>query len=125
MKKQDKLIFIGILLIIIIPITINYYFLRKKLSLIEDVEDIVSIIEELELPESTYEIVIDNGYTLNNKKYKVKGHGQIFLDKDYSIFLSRDGMCALKLAYDKKVMFQNDECPNYKLVDGVLKKIDK
>ena len=125
MKKQDKIILIGIILIVIIPIIINYYSLRKKLSLIKDVEEIVNIVKKLDLPETTEEIVINNGYTLNNKEYEVKGHGQIFLDKDYSIFLSRNGMCALKLAYDEKVMFQNEECPTYRLENGVLKKIDK
>ena len=124
MQKQDRIILIGILLVIIVPIVINYYFLRKKLSLIKDVENIVNILESIDLPEKTEEIIIDDGYTLNNKKYKVKGHGQIFLDKDYSVFLSRDGMCALKLAYEKEVMFQKEECPKYRLEDGILKKID-
>ena len=124
MPKQDKLILTVIILIVIVPIIINYYFLRRKLSLIKDVESIVSILEKMELPETTEEIIINDGYTLNNKEYKVKGHGQIFLDKDYSIILSRNGMCALKLAYDDKVMFQKYECPTYRLEDGVLKKVD-
>ena len=125
MKTQDKILFIVILLVIIVPIIINYYFLRKKISLIKDVEKIVSILEKTDMPENTIEILIDNGYTLDNKEYKVKGQGVIFLESEYSVMLSRDGMCALKLPYDEKVMFQKYVCPKYRLVDGEIIKIDE
>ena len=64
------------------------------------------------------EIVIDNQYELDSKTYYVEGNGIIFLEEDYSVMLSRNGMCAMKMPYSDKVMFQEEECPNYRLVEG-------
>ena len=125
MTKKEILIVTVIVLLIVIPIIINEYFLQRKLSLVNDVKNIVSILEKIEMPEMTKEILINNKYILNDKEYIVKGHGVIFLDSDYSVMLSRNGMCAMKLPYEEEVMFQKYECPEYRLVDGKIKKIDK
>ena len=125
MTKKEILIVTVIVLLIVIPIIINEYFLQRKLSLVNDVKNIVSILEKIEMPEMTKEILINNKYILNDKEYIVKGHGVIFLDSDYSVMLSRNGMCAMKLPYEEEVMFQKYECPEYRLVDGKIKRIDK
>ena len=125
MTKKEILIVTVIVLLIVIPIIINEYFLQRKLSLVNDVKNIVSILEKIEMPEMTKEILINDKYTLNDKEYIVKGHGVIFLDSDYSVMLSRNGMCAMKLPYEEEVMFQKYECPEYRLVDGKIKRIDK
>ena len=125
MKTKDKIIVGVIIILIITPIIINEVVMRPRLALINDVSEIIEIIKKTELPVMTKEIVIDNGFKINNKKYEVKGHGVIFLEKNYSVMLSRDGMCALKMDYDDKIMFQKEECPNYRLVNGEKKIVNK
>jgi len=125
MKTKDKIIVGVIIILIITPIIINEVVMRPRLALINDVNKIVEIIKKTELPVMTKEIVIDNGFKINNKNYEVKGHGVIFLEKNYSVMLSRDGMCALKMDYDDKIMFQKEECPNYRLVNGEKKIVNK
>ncbi len=124
MSKKEVLVLTIIVLVIVIPIIINQYFLQRKLSLVNDVKNIVSILEKQELPENTIEVLINDKYILNDKEYLVKGHGVIFLEKDFSVMLSRNGMCAMKLPYEKEVMFQKYVCPEYRLVDGEIKRID-
>ena len=121
MTTKEKLVLVGIIIAVIIPIIVNEINLRPKLNLINDVKDIIEIVEKTELPVMPKEIIIDNGFEINGKKYNVKGHGVIFLEKNYSIMLSRNGMCALKMDYEEKVMFQKEECPNYRLVNGEKK----
>lgn len=125
MKNKDKIIIGVIIILIITPIIINEIVMRPRLALINDVNKIVEIIKKTELPVMTKEIVIDNGFKINNKNYEVKGRGVIFLEKNYSVMLSRNGMCALKMDYDDKIMFQKEECPNYRLVNGEKKIVNK
>ena len=125
MKNKDKIIIGVIIILIITPIIINEIVMRPRIALINDVNKIVEIIKKTELLVMTKEIFIDNGFKINNKNYEVKGRGVIFLEKNYSVMLSRNGMCALKMDYDDKIMFQKEECPNYRLVNGEKKIVNK
>lgn len=117
--NKKTLIIIGLLITLFISLVIiKEIDVRPKLSLIKDVEEIVENIEKYNYKGDVLEIVIDNEYKLDNKTYSVSGKGIIFLEEDYSIMLSRDGMCAIKMPYLEEVMFQDEECPDYRLVDG-------
>lgn len=118
MPKSNKIILIIIGIAVLIPIIINEIHLRKKISLVNDVEEILNILADIKMPDATQEIIISDKYVIENKTYNVNGRGVIFLEENPSIMLSRDGMCALKLPYNDNVMFQEEECPNYRLVDG-------
>ena len=118
MNGKTKII-IGLLIIIfLISIVITEINSRPKLSLIKDVEEIVEKIEKYNYKGEVVEIIIDDKYELNSKTYYVEGNGVIFLEEEYSVMLSRNGMCAIKMPYSDNVMFQEEECPNYRLVDG-------
>lgn len=108
----------------IIPIVINEIKLRPKLSLINDVKSIIKDIEKYDYHGETIEVIIDNKYTINNKEHKIKGQGVIFLEDNYSVMLSRNGMCAMKMSYSDEIMFQNEECPKYRLINGSKEKVD-
>lgn len=123
--KKDYIIIIGIIIVIIIPIIINEAKLRPKISLINDVKEIMYNIKDYRGNEEVIELIINNGYRLNEKYYKVEGNGVIFIEDEPSVMLSRNGMCAMKLPYSDKVMFQNEECPKYRLVNGEKKMITK
>lgn len=116
--KNRNIILVAIVIIVLIPIIINEINMRPKLSLVNDVKKILKNIKDYDYKDETVEIVIDNGYTLNSKTYKIKGKGIIFIEENSSVMLSRNGMCAMKLPYSEDIMLQNEECPNYRLVDG-------
>ena len=118
MNIKEKIALGIIILIVIIPIVINEINIRTKLALINDVKEILVIINEYEYGKETKEIVIANEYEFDSKIYKVDGQGIIFLEENPSVMLSRDGMCAMKLPYKDEVMFQEEECPTYRLVNG-------
>lgn len=118
MSKISKIIILLVFIIFVILIVKTEIKIRPKLSLINDVEKIVKNIEELNYSGETIEIIIDNGYEVNSRNYDVKGEGVIFLEKEYSIMLSRNGMCALKMPYSDEVMFQEEECPKYRLIEN-------
>lgn len=118
MNKKTYIIIGILILIFIILIVIKEITIRPKLSLIKDVENIVLNIEKYNYRGEVFEIVIDDEYVLDDKRYSVDGKGIIFLEEEYSVMLSRDGMCAIKMPYSEKIMFQEEECPNYRLVDG-------
>lgn|SRR5574344_804023 len=124
MDKKSKIILIVITIIMIIPIVINEIKLRPKLSLINDVKSIIKDIEKYDYHGETIEVIIDNKYTINNKEHKIKGQGVIFLEDNYSVMLSRNGMCAMKMSYSDEIMFQNEECPKYRLINGSKEKVD-
>lgn len=118
MNKKTKLILVLIILIFVIAVIINEVKMRPKLNLINDVKKIYSNIENLEYKEETIEILINNKYIINNKEYIVKGHGVIFVEDNPSVMLSRNGMCAMKLPHNSNILFQDEECPNYRLING-------
>lgn len=124
MDKKSKIILIVITIIMIIPIVINEIKLRPKLSLINDIKSIIKDIEKYDYHGETIEVIIDNKYTINNKEHKIKGQGVIFLEDNYSVMLSRNGMCAMKMSYSDEIMFQNEECPKYRLINGSKEKVD-
>ena len=120
MKRKDKIIVIIIFLVLIIPIIINEINIRPKLKLIDDVEKILLNYSKIDKSnDSPYEVIINNGYKIDNKYTEVEGTGVIFVDKDVSVMLSRNNMCAMKLPYQDKIMFQNESCPQYKMFNGI------
>lgn len=120
MSKKDRLILLVIIVIALVPIIINEIRIRPKINLINDVNKIINNIEKYSNDNNYFEeVVIDNGYTINNHKFKVKGSGIIFIEKDSSIFLNRNGMCVMKLPYNSKVMIQDEECPLYRMLNGI------
>lgn len=118
MKKKNIIIIIIVFLVLLIPIILNEISLRPKLSLIKDVEKILENIEGYSISKDIIEILINDGYKINNKHYNVKGKGVIFIEEKPSVMLSRNGMCAMKLPHSDDIMFQNEECPNYRLING-------
>ena len=113
-------IFIGTLIIIVITyIGLTEMDMRPKLNLIKDAETINANIKKAKMPKTTEQILIKNGYKLNDTDYKIKGEGVIFLEEQYSFFIERKGMCAMKLPYSDKVMFQKAKCPEYRLINGL------
>ncbi|HPF83510.1 MAG TPA: hypothetical protein PLV83_05055 [Bacilli bacterium] len=117
MEKKHIIILIIIFLIVVSYIVIDQIKLRPKIELINDVKEIMNNIKDYKTSE-TIEIVINNEYEFNKKTYKVKGKGVIFLEDKPSIMLSRNGMCAMKLPYSEDIMFQKEECPNYRLINN-------
>ena len=124
MKKISKVIILLAFLIFIILIVITEVKFRPKLNLINDVKEIVKNIEKFNYSDETIEIIINNEYEINSKVYEVKGEGVIFLEEEYSVMLSRDGMCALKMPYSDEIMFQEEECPKYRLIGNEKVVID-
>lgn len=124
MNKITKIIILILILIFIICIIITEINVRPKLALINDVKEIVEKIEKLNYKGELKEIIIDNKYTLESNHYNAEGEGVIFLEEEYSVMLSRNGMCALKMPYSDEVMFQNEECPKYRLIDNKKVVID-
>ena len=124
MNCVTKIILVLIFCIFIILIVITEVDVRPKLSLINDVEKIVANIEKNNYKGETIEIIINNKYELGSKTYNVEGTGVIFLEEGYSVMLSRDGMCALKMPYSDEIMFQEEECPNYRLKNNEKVVID-
>ena len=124
MNRITKIIILILILIFIICIIITEINVRPKLALINDVKEIVEKIEKLNYKGEVKEIIIDNKYTLESNRYNVEGEGVIFLEEEYSVMLSRNGMCALKMPYSDEVMFQNEECPKYRLIDNKKVVID-
>lgn len=120
MEKKDKIIIIVIAIVVIIPIIINEIRLRPKIKLINDVNLILKNIDKYSNEDNySKEYMINDGYTINDDNFSVKGVGVIFIDKSNSVFLSRNGMCAMKLPYNDKVMIQNEECPIYRMFNGI------
>lgn len=121
MSKREKILILIVLLVAIIPIIINEIKIRPKLNLINDVKKILKNIDTYKDSdeEISKEYLIDNGYTIDGKNYKVNGHGVIFIDKNSSVFLNRNGMCAMKLPYSEEVMIQYEECPVYRMFNGI------
>lgn len=118
MNIRNKIILLIIIVILLIPIVINEINLRPKLKLISDVEKILDNIEGYDSQENILEVLIVDEYKIDNKTYKVKGNGVIFLEDNPSVMLSRNGMCAMKLPYSDEIMFQEEECPKYRLING-------
>lgn len=123
MTTKHKIVLVVIITILVIPIIINEAKLRPKIKLINDVKSIVDKIEDYDYHGSTMEVLINNEYTINNKIYKIKGNGVIFLEDNYSVMLSRNGMCAMKMPYSDEIMFQEEVCPEYRLIDGEIEKV--
>lgn len=121
MSKRDKILIMIVILVAIIPIIINEIKIRPKLNLINDVKKILRNIDNYKFSdeELSKEYIIDNGYTIDGKDYKVNGNGVIFIDKSNSVFLNRNGMCAMKLPYSEEVMIQYEECPVYRMFNGI------
>ena len=117
MNKKTKIIVSIMCLIFLIAIVIKTFTILPKLFLIKDVEEILENIKDVKYID-TSEIVIDNEYVINDKVYQVNGKGVIFIEENSSVMLSRNNMCAMKLPYSDKVMFQEEDCPNYRLVNG-------
>lgn len=117
MSRKYKIALVIIFLIFICAIVIKEIEMRPKLNLIKDVEKILKNIKNVKYTE-TIEIIIDNGYVIDDKLYQVDGKGVIFIEDSTSVMLSRDGMCAMKLPYSDDIMLQEEVCPNYRLVDG-------
>lgn len=121
MSKKEKLLILIVLVAAVVPIIINEIKIRPKLNLINDVKKILKNINNYELNEDgiAEEYIIDNGYTIHGDKYAVKGTGVVFLDKSNSVFLNRDGMCAMKVPYSEEIMIQYEECPVYRMFNGI------
>lgn len=121
MSKKEKIVIIVIILLLSIPIIINEIKIRPKLNLINDVKKILKNIDDYkqEKDSPTKEYIIDNGYTIDNKNYKVDGSGVIFVDNDSSVFLNRDGMCAMKVPYSEEIMIQYEKCPVYRVFNNI------
>lgn len=121
MSKKEKLLILIVLVAAVVPIIINEIKIRPKLNLINDVKKILKNINNYELNEDgiAEEYIIDNGYTIHGDKYEVKGTGVVFLDKSNSVFLNRDGMCAMKVPYSEEIMIQYEECPVYRMFNGI------
>ena len=121
MSKREKILIIIVLLVAIIPIVINEIKIRPKLNLINDVKKILKNIDTYKFSDEdlSEEYIIENGYTIDGKDYKVNGYGVIFIDKNNSVFLNRNGMCAMKLPYSEEVMIQYEECPVYRMFNGI------
>ena len=124
MNKISKVVILISIGIFVALVALKEVKVRPKLNLINDVKKIVANIENANYKGNILEILIDGGYELNSKKYTVDGEGVIFLEEDYSVMLSRDGMCAIKMPYSDKIMFQEAECPNYRLKDNKKVVID-
>jgi len=121
MSKKEKILILIVFIAAAVPIAINEIKIRPKLNLINDVKKILKNIDSYELTEDgiAEEYIIDNGYTIHNTGYKVKGTGVIFIDKSNSVFLNRDGMCAMKVPYSDDIMIQYEECPVYRMFNGI------
>jgi len=121
MSKKEKILILIVFMAAAIPIVINEINIRPKLNLINDVKKILKNIDNYELTENgiAEEFIIDNGYTIHDTKYDVKGTGVIFIDEDNSVFLNRNGMCAMKVPYSKEIMIQYEECPIYRMFNGI------
>lgn len=119
MKK--KVLVVGIIILLIIPIILKILN-NPKNRLIKDGYKIKEVLDKYTMPSNIEEVLIDNGFVLDNNEYKVKGTGVIFLEEDYSFMLSNNNMCVMYLShediYGSKLMFQEENCPNYRLIDG-------
>lgn len=118
MNMKSKIVLVIIVAALLIPIVINEVKLRPKLKLINDVKNILDNIEGYDSQGNIFEVLIVDEYKIDNKTYKVKGNGVIFFEDSPSVMLSRNGMCAMKLPYSDEIMFQEEECPKYRLVNG-------
>ncbi len=121
MSKKEKILILIVFMAAAVPIVINEINIRPKLSLINDVKKILKNIDNYELFEDgvAEEYIIDNGYTIDDISYTVKGTGVIFVDESNSVFLNRDGMCAMKVPYSDDIMIQYEECPVYRMFNGI------
>lgn len=121
MSKKEKILILIVFTVAVIPIVINEINIRPKLNLINDVKKILKNIDDYELTEDgiAEEYIIDNGYAIHDTEYDVKGTGVIFIDKSNSVFLNRDGMCAMKVPYSDDIMIQYEECPVYRMFNGI------
>jgi|GEM_PF-3979898 len=121
MSKKEKILILVVFMAAVIPIVINEINIRPKLTLINDVKKILKNIDSYELNDDSIaeEFIINNGYTIHNDEYYVKGTGVIFMDKSNSVFLNRNGMCAMKVPYSEDIMIQYEECPVYRLFNGI------
>ena len=121
MSKKEKILILIVFIAAVVPIAINEIKIRPKLNLINDVKRILKNIDSYELTEAgiAEEYIIDNGYTIHNTNYNVKGTGVMFIDKSNSVFLNRDGMCAMKVPYSNDIMIQYEECPVYRMFNGI------
>lgn len=121
MKTKEKALILIVFIVVAVPIVINEINIRPKLNLINDVKKILKNVDKYKLAEDgiAEEYVIDNGYNIDNTKYTVKGTGVIFLDESNSVFLNRDGMCAMKVPYSEDIMIQYTECPVYRMFNGI------
>lgn len=124
MNNKTKIIILMIIVLFILIVILTEIKMRPKLSLINDVKNIVNILEEIDYKGEVIEIIIDNKFELNSNLYYVEGNGVIFLEEEYSVMLSRNGMCALKMPYSNEIMFQDEECPKYRLIDNKKVVID-
>lgn len=118
--NSNKRILLVLILVIILPIIINEVYSYEKKNLIKDAKNILKNITEYE--NEYKEIVIDNQYILGNKSYKVNGTGVIFLDDD-TFFLGTDDKCIMKLNYSDELMYQEEECPIYRMFNGIKSNI--
>lgn len=86
MSKKEKVLIFIVFMAAAVPIVINEINIRPKLNLINDVKKILKDIDNYELSEDgvAEEYIIDNGYTINDKSYTVKGTGVIFVDESNS-----------------------------------------
>jgi hypothetical protein len=121
MSKKEKVLILIVFIVAVVPIVINEIKIRPKLNLINDVRKILKNMDNYELNDDgvAEEYIIDNGYTIHGDKYDVKGTGVIFLDKSNSVFLNRNGMCAMKVPYSEDIMIQYEECPVYRMFNGI------
>ena len=113
--KRNIIIISLVLFISISFVVINEINTRPKLNLVKDAKKIKEVLENTKR-NGHEEIIINDGYKINDKKYNVKGYGVIFLESDYSFFLQRDGMCVMKMIYSDDIMFQDTPCPEYRMV---------
>lgn len=121
MSKKEKILILVVFIAAAIPIAINEINIRPKLNLINDVKKILKNIDSYKLTENDIaeEFIIDDGYTIHGDHYDVNGTGVIFIDKSNSVFLNRDGMCAMKVPYSDDIMIQYEECPVYRMFNGI------
>ncbi|MEG0909510.1 MAG: hypothetical protein RSH78_04015 [Bacilli bacterium] len=119
MPKSNKIIILVIAFIAITFITINEIRMRPKLNLVNDAKKIKEIIKKTNKQNKEEQIIINNQYKIENKKYKIKGTGVIFLEENYSFFIGRNNMCAMKMTYSNDIMFQNKPCPTYRMFNSI------
>lgn len=119
MNSNTKILIV-LIIVIIFPIIINEIYTTEKRILINDANKILKLINNEK--NEFKEIIINNSFKINDKEYKVKGEGVIFLDDD-TFFLGTEDKCIMKLNYSEKIMYQDEPCPVYRMFNGIKNKI--